>query len=415
MSKNICGIDFGTSNSTIGCLKANKPELIKIENNSKTIPSAVFYEDEYNEVVYGRKAIKYYKDNYEGRLLRSLKSVLGTSLMNDKTKVQKVNVLFTDIIYDFIKHLKTNAETIEQTNFDSVVLGRPINFVDNDEERNKLAENALHDIAIKAGFKNIKFQYEPIAASLKYEQSLTNEELVMIIDIGGGTTDISIVNLSPDFINIEDRSKHCLANYGVHIGGTDFDKHLSLNTAMPLLGYKQELSKGLHMPKFIYHDTATWHRINNIYTPEFKKSVLSFKNVLKDTYYNRLLDVINYKLASHIALLIEESKIELSKQDNTIKDLSVIEKGLDITITQKHLFDSIQTDLESINNAINITLQQAQVTKDDINSIFLTGGSSQMSLIKEYIKSIFPNTKIDNTDSLSSVGTGLVLDAVKSF
>jgi hypothetical chaperone protein len=415
MSNNICGIDFGTSNSTIGNFKDNKAQLIKIENNSPTIPSAVFYEEEYNETVYGRKAINYYKDNYQGRLLRSLKSVLGTSLMNDKTKVQKVNVLFTDIIYDFIKHLKDKAEHIEQANFDSVVLGRPINFVDNDEEKNKLAEQALYDIALKAGFKNIKFQYEPIAASLKYEQSLTNEELVMIIDIGGGTTDISIVNLSPSFIDIEDRSKHCLANHGVHIGGTDFDKHLSLNTAMPLLGYKQQLDKGLEMPKFIYHDTATWHRINNIYTPEFKRSILSFKNVLKEPYYNRLLDVIDYKLASHIALLIEESKIELSNKPNIIKDLSIIEKDLTANITQQHLIDSIQTDLESINKAITTTLKQAQVDKQDIHSIFLTGGSSQMSLIKTYIKSIFPNTRIDNTDSLSSVGTGLVLDAVKSF
>ena len=414
MSK-LCGIDFGTSNSTIGIQKNNQAELIKLEGNSSTIPSAVFYEDEENETVYGRAALRYYQEHYSGRLLRSFKSVLGTSLMEDKTLIRNAKIPFTDIIKDFIVHIKTQAELTEQQELESAIIGRPINFVDNDEVKNKLAQDTLESIAKQAGFKNVEFQYEPIAASLKYEQSLSNEELVLIIDIGGGTTDISVINLSPDFINHTDRSKHCLANYGVHIGGTDFDKHLSLESIMPLLGFKQPLSNGLVMPKHIYHDMSTWHRINNIYTPEFKRSVMQFRNTLEPLYYDRLLDTIEERLASSIALTVEESKIALSNEDYVIKDLSFIEHALATTISKDNLKDSISEDLNNIGKAIDQCLLQASITKQDINSIFLTGGSSQMELIRLYVHSLFPSTKIDNSDSLSSVGTGLVLDAIRKF
>jgi len=414
MSK-LCGIDFGTSNSTIGILKKNKAELIKLEGHSPTIPSAVFYEDEENETVYGRAALRYYQEHYSGRLLRSFKSVLGTSLMDDKTLIRNSKVPFTNIIKDFLVHIKTQAELTEQQELENAIIGRPINFVDNDEVKNKLAQDTLESIAKQAGFKNVEFQYEPIAASLKYEQSLTSEELVLIIDIGGGTTDISVINLSPDFINDSNRSKHCLANHGVHIGGTDFDKHLSLESIMPLLGYKQSLSNGLAMPKHIYHDMSTWHRINNIYTPEFKRSVMQFRNTLDSLYYDRLLDTIEDRLASSIALTVEESKIALSSEDYIIKDLSFIEKSLSATISKQNLKDAITEDLNRIGSAIDQCLLQAGITKQDINSIFLTGGSSQMELIRLYVHSLFPTTKIDNSDSLSSVGTGLVLDAIRKF
>jgi hypothetical chaperone protein len=408
MSK-LCGIDFGTSNSTIGIIKNNQAQLINIEGNSKTVPSAIFYEDEDMHTVYGKKALDYYQNHYSGRLLRSFKSVLGTSLMDDKTIIRNSKVPFTNIIQDFISHLKNQAENIENVNLDYAVIGRPINFVDNDDAKNTLAQKTLEDIAKKAGFKSVEFQYEPIAASLKYEQSLKNEELVLIIDIGGGTTDISVVNLSPEFIKIDDRSSHCLANCGVHIGGTDFDKHLSLKSFMPLLGY------GQNMPKHIYHDIATWHRINNIYTQEFKRSILQHKNKLNSMYFNRLNDVIDEKLASSIAINVEQSKINLSNNDDIAVNLNYIEKGLICNTSKQNLQQAIEHDLLRIGSTIDECLSQANITKNDINSIFLTGGSSQMSLIKIYIQSLFPNTKIDNADSLSSVGTGLVLDAMKKF
>lgn len=408
-TNNICGIDFGTSNSTIGILKNQKTELIKLEGHSSTIPSAIFYEDEDNEIVYGRTALRYYREHYSGRLLRSFKSVLGTGLMNEKTKVQKVKVPFTYIIQDFLQHIKSQAELIEQTELDYAVIGRPINFVDNDDAKNKLAQDTLKQIAKDAGFKDVQFQYEPIAASLKYEQSLNNEELVLIIDIGGGTTDISVINLSPKFIGIQDRSQHCLANHGVHIGGTDFDKHLSLHSIMPLLGSND------NMPKHIYHDIATWHRINNIYTPEFRKEIIHAKNKLSKAHYSRLIDILDERLASGIAFNVEEAKIELSNQEYVTKDLSFIEHSLQTTITQNDLLESINYDLTRIEKTIDECLGQAGITRKDINSIFLTGGSSQMQSIKDYVKYLFPTTKIDNSDSLSSVGTGLVLDAIKKF
>jgi hypothetical chaperone protein len=178
---------------------------------------------------------------------------------------------------------------------------------------------------------------------------------------------------------------------------------------MPLLGSLD------NMPKHIYHDLATWHRINNVYTPEFRKAIIQARSKLKPIHYTRLMNVLNERLASSIAFNVEESKIELSDNNHVVKDLSFIDNQLSTTITQDDLQHSIHNDLIRIGNTIDECLNQANVSKHDINSIFLTGGSSQMKLIKLYIQSLFPTTKIDNRDSLSSVGTGLVLDAIKRF
>ena len=169
------GIDFGTSNSAVGFVKNGSPCLVELEDARQTIPSAIFYDTEDDAMLFGNKAISFYMGGCEGRLLRSLKSILGSPLINESTDVGYKNIYFKDIIGSFIKHLKNRAESMVGHAVDSVVMGRPVRFVDSDEQADALAQKHLEEITRKAGFRDVLFQSEPIAAALDYEQSVNNK------------------------------------------------------------------------------------------------------------------------------------------------------------------------------------------------------------------------------------------------
>ena len=126
------GIDFGTSNSTVGFVEEGKPKLVPLEDGEVTMPSAVFFNFEDDRTYFGRRAIADYTDNVEGRLLRALKSVLGTSLINEKTRIKAHSIAFSDIIGSFLHYLKGSLEAAAGQPVDNIVLGRPVHFVDDD-------------------------------------------------------------------------------------------------------------------------------------------------------------------------------------------------------------------------------------------------------------------------------------------
>lgn len=413
---NFCGIDFGTSNSTLGCCVENQTKLINFENKSPTLPSAIFYEFDENKTVFGTKALNYYVEGYHGRLLRSFKSVLGTQLMNDYTQIRNARKTFINIIEDFLRYMKENAEKQQQCHLDSVVLGRPIHFIDDNPTQDIKAQHALEQAAKNVGFKHVEFQFEPIAASLKYEQSLSSEKIVLIVDIGGGTTDISVVRLSPERAKKIDRKDDCLANTGIHIGGTDFDKNLNLNNVMPHLGYKQPLKNGRIMPNHFYSDMTTWHRINQVYKQEFKLAVNSMRGDLQNPqHFTNLQKVVHEKLAFLIAMNVEQAKIDLSKTTELTQNFSFLEDNLHIKFTKSDLESTLVDKLDQIDKKISECILSAELNEKQIDAVFLTGGSSKMQIIKEFISNKFASIPVNNQDSLSSVGIGLTLDAKRKF
>lgn len=169
MSNVFCGLDFGTSNSTVGLVEGEKPRLAPVEDTKLTIPSAIFFSFEDNQTYYGRKGIEEYIEGAEGRLMRALKSVLGSSLAKDSTYIKSRQVAFIDILGMFINHLKTKDEEEAGQEIDRVVLGRPVQFVDDNPEADAEAQGQLEAAARKQGFRHIEFQFEPIAAALDYE------------------------------------------------------------------------------------------------------------------------------------------------------------------------------------------------------------------------------------------------------
>ena len=199
------GIDFGTSNSTVGWWRPDVEPLIALEDDKFTLPSVVFFNTEERRPAYGRQALHEYLDGYEGRLMRSLKSLLGSPLLKSETTVLGSALPFKDLLGLFIGQLKQRAEAAAGREFEQVVLGRPVYFVDDDTEADQEAQNTLVAVAQKLGFKDVSFQFEPIAAAFDYERGIQREELVLIVDIGGGTSDFSLVRLSPGRREVAER------------------------------------------------------------------------------------------------------------------------------------------------------------------------------------------------------------------
>lgn len=262
----VCGLDFGTSNSTIARLDSGGvPHLLKLEAGRETIPSVIFFGFEDDSLHFGRQAVAEYVTGADGRLMRSLKSVLGTSLIGDTTRVKAKSYGFLEILGIFIGELKRRAEAELFAPVDSVVCGRPVHFVDDDPVADAAAQEQLAGAVRAQGFRHVDFQFEPIAAALDYERQVSAERLALIVDLGGGTSDFSVVRVSPQRARSVDRGGDILSTAGVHVGGTDFDRLLSMAKVMPELGLGTVTRDGKrHLPVAPYYDLSTWHRINQI-------------------------------------------------------------------------------------------------------------------------------------------------------
>src|SRR3954469_10827517 len=312
-SMSICGLDFGTSNTTLGTLDGRAPVLVALEGEQTTIPSAMFYATDGN-VLIGRRAVAAYVEGTPGRLMRSLKSVLGTSLIEETTRLGRARLSFRDVIANYLGAIKRRAEQATGHELRNVVHGRPVHFVDNAPDAERKAEETLRVIARGIGFDQVTFQFEPIAAALDYERQITSEEVALIADIGGGTSDFSIVRLGPQRHGKVDRAADILANDGVRIGGTDFDQKLSLGVVMPLFGYRSPMKRpGLEVPSRYFHDLATWSSINRMYEPGVTAQIRPVRQEASEpALLDRLLRVIAEQRGHTLAMEVEEAKIALS-------------------------------------------------------------------------------------------------------
>ena len=331
MISSACGVDFGTSNSTVGWSRPDQRALLALEDGKTTLPSAIFFHDEDAEVSYGRAAISDYLAGYDGRLMRSMKSLLGSSLIDGSTEVQGRSIPFRVLLTRFIAELKRRAETAAGRDFTRAVLGRPVFFVDDNSAADQTAQDTLGEIARSVGFTDIEFQFEPLAAAFDYESQIDREELVLVIDIGGGTSDFSLIRLGPDRAGKADRRDDILAYGGVHIGGVDFDKQLSLAHVMPLLGLGSQLRSGKDVPSTQYGNLACWHTINQAYTRKAAEHFAYIRAEAGDREkIDLLLNLVKQRAGHWVAVQVEEAKIALSESPSARIDLSRIAPELGV-------------------------------------------------------------------------------------
>ncbi|MYN41107.1 Hsp70 family protein [Duganella sp. FT109W] len=411
-----CGVDFGTSNSTVGWVRPGHPVMLGLEEGKTTLPSVVFFNADDDEVTYGRAALADYLAGYEGRLMRSMKSLLGTSLIDGQTEVGGRALPFRMLLAQFIGELKKRAERAAGREFTSAVFGRPVYFIDDSKDNDQLAEDTLAEVARSVGFKDIAFQFEPIAAAFDYESQIDREELVLIADIGGGTSDFSLVRLSPERARKAERRDDILANGGVHIGGTDFDKYLSLSSIMPLLGYGSRLRNNSEVPSSYFFNLATWHTINQVYT---KKMWTQLSDLIRDSAeqekLGRLQRLIDERAGHWLAMKAEEGKIALSADAVVQLELDRLAPPVTLAL-RRELFDgAIDHLVGSVETTVQNLLRDAGVKPEDVDTVFFTGGSSGVRKLRERIGAVLPAARKVEGDLFGSIGAGLALDAVRKF
>lgn len=410
-----CGIDFGTSNSTLGIADATGARLIAVEGEAVTLPSAVFWETDGTPPRFGRAAITAYLDGEDGRLMRGLKSTLGSGLINDRTAVGTRSVSFREVLSRFLAHLRGVQEYVAP-GIDRLILGRPVHFVDDDPAADAAAVVALEEIARSCGWREVGFEFEPVAAALHYEQGVSHEEIVLIVDIGGGTSDVSVVRIGPAHRARQDRSDDILANDGIRVGGTDFDRLLSLAEALPHLGYLAPTRNGGTMPRHYWHDLATWHRINALYTARTAADLKALRHeAVEPALIDRMIRTVAGRHGHALLLRVEAAKIALSDSGAARLSMSDLTGGPNPVIRRAMFEAAVEAPLARIRGLLERVLRAAGVTRDQVGSVFLTGGSSGLPVLRSTVQSVLPGARIAMGDMLGSVGTGLALAAQRRF
>ena len=407
------GIDFGTSNSAIASAgEGGLARLLPLEGTATAMPTALFFNAEDRSTHFGREAVALYLAGVEGRLMRSLKSLLGSALMQEQTEVYDGLLSFEDIIARYLHELATRAEIELGQRPERAVIGRPVHFVDDDSKRDQRAEESLRQAARTAGFREVGFQLEPIAAAFDYEQRVSRESLILIADIGGGTSDFTVVRVGPDRIARPERSDDVLATTGVHIGGTDFDQRLNLERVMPAFGFRHLGPQGREVPSTVFFELSTWHLIRQ-QTPRAIRQTQQLRTNYSDMrLHDRLMRVLKQGDGHRIASAVEQAKIDASVQDADMQiDLGSAEAGLSATLTPLDMRQQLAALLETVMACAHACVQRAGLRSGDLDAIYLTGGSSALRPFQQALRRSFVGVPLIEGDLFGGVAAGLAYAA----
>ena len=454
----ISGFDYGTSNCAIGVIDpaTTKTRLLLLENNQPFLPSTLYafgreliceqvargitnetLRREYIEsrsinlsaarrfrreesipekdqcLFFGQEAFsEYFALPGEGYFVKSPKSFLGTSGVRDE-----YIRFFEDLVTVMMMNIKQCAETQAQTQLTHTVIGRPVNFQGlNAEKSNAQALAILETSAERAGFKSVEFLYEPIAAGLDFERQLTEDKKVLVIDIGGGTSDCAMVCMGPGHRDKADRQNDFIGHSGERIGGNDFDIQIAAKALLPLFGMNSFLKSGLPMPTQVYwnavstNDVGAQTEFNNLQTTLLMDRLLV--ETTEPALFKRFFKIRQQKLNQHVVASAEQAKIQLSKASQVEVPLDYVEEALSSEITFETMQEAVRGPLKQMIYIMNETIAQAGVQPD---LIYITGGSARSPVIRQVINEQIGDVEVIDGDHFGSVANGLTLWADKLF
>ncbi|WP_341232867.1 Hsp70 family protein [uncultured Sulfitobacter sp.] len=412
------GIDFGTSNSAAGYAIDGVPHLIDVESGENTLPTALFFDAEEKRIIYGRGAQKALIGGDEGRYMRALKSLLGTSLMRESRMLLGKRMDFIAIVASFLAELKNRAETATGQTFDRALSGRPVMFHSADAARNAQALTDLTECYHLAGFKDVRFMPEPEAAALANRAVLEPGDLGLIVDIGGGTSDFTL------FRQQGDAGIDILASKGLRLGGTDFDRELSLHHVMPHLGMGSQIkhvfgSETHAAPHAVFTDLATWQKIPFLYTREQRRAVDDLaKYAVEPDLLNRLVKVLEDELGHDIAFAVEAGKIAANDMAATAPPeikLDILERGLRVPLPPAMMAATLNEMANSIAQVATDLVAQTDLEPKDVNKLIFVGGSSLMGVIDMAMRRAFPQAELHRGAAMTAIVDGLAIAASDAF
>lgn len=442
------GFDYGSSNCAMGVLNEERVQLIPLEQGKHYLPSTLYthhsalvvdfvaqhlqgseHEHGYktarqpllntlariksdldlqagDETLFiGREAIsEYVQFPEEGYFVKSPKSFFGATGL----KQGQIN-FFEDIATAMILKIKQRAESSLGYTLSQTVIGRPVNFqAVGGEQSNQQAVGILTRAANRAGFKDVEFLYEPLAAGIDYESDLTQDQKVLVIDIGGGTSDCSFVQMGPSFRNKQQRDADFLAHSGKRVGGNDLDIALSYHGLMPLLGLGSTFKSGLPLPNQAFWQACKINDVNlqsQFYSAQhYRELSAQLRDVSAPDLYKRLIHLQQNKQGHQLVQQAEAAKIALSSSESFNCDLTFLDSSLDKDISINELALAVDDSISQIVTLAKQAIADANTTPD---VIYLTGGSAQSPLIKAALKTHLGDIKMVNGDHFGSVTAGL--------
>ncbi|MFD2741514.1 Hsp70 family protein [Sulfitobacter aestuarii] len=411
-------IDFGTSNSAAGFVQHTEARLIGIETDAQTMPTALFFDAEERRVVYGRAAQEALIGGDDGRYMRALKSLLGTSLMRESRLLLGQRLDFIAIIGRFLAEVKSRAEAVSGLRFERALSGRPVLFHSADPTRNSQALVDLQECYHAAGFNDVRFMAEPEAAARANRDALAPGDLGLIVDIGGGTSDFTLFR-QEGAADIE-----ILASHGLRLGGTDFDRELSLSQVMPHLGMGSEVRHmfGSHThtaPNGIFSDLATWQKIPFLYTRESRRLAQDLaRHAVEPEKLGLLLRALEEELGHDIAFAVEDAKIAANDRQASAPPeirLDMLERGLRLPLPAALMGATLAEMAARIAAAARATVEQAGREPEEVSKLIFVGGSSLMSVVDMAMHRAFPQAEAHRGAALTAIADGLTLASVSAF
>ncbi|MFT5785288.1 MAG: putative chaperone protein [Ascidiaceihabitans sp.] len=405
----VLGIDFGTSNSAAGYVRDGKPQLIKLVGQETTMPTTFFFDFETRRTLIGEPANQALLEGMDGRFMRALKRVLGTTLMHEKRQILNKRITFVEIIAGFLREIKMRAEADTGLTFDSVISGRPVVFHGMNDPREQQAEDDLRACYLAAGFKEVAFMAEPEAAAIASGALEQSGEVGLIVDIGGGTSDFSLFRSGNDGVDI-------LANHGVRIGGTDFDRAINIDRVMPLMGkgtvLRKWIGKGTSpVPHAIFNDMATWEKIPFLYTAQNRRLVAEMAQLSHEPEkLNRMAAILEDELGHELAFAVERGKIAANSGDaKSVIDLGLVERGLSAQLPTEALASVLSEYSQALHRGAQETLVLAGLEAKDVERVIYVGGSSLLTMVSDTMKAQFPDAEHSFTEVFTAVTDGLAL------
>ncbi|MFT6228630.1 MAG: putative chaperone protein [Paracoccaceae bacterium] len=412
MTQATLGIDFGTSNSAAGIMSGGAPKRIALEPGAATIPTAVFFDADTCRTLMGDAANAALLDGEEGRYMRALKSVLGTSLMRETRRLPGRSLTFIEIIAEFLSAVKTRAEATEGRTFPRALSGRPVHFHSHDAVRDARALADLTECYLLAGFEDVAFMNEPEAAALS-SGGLAAGETGLIVDIGGGTSDFSVFRAAGDGIEI-------LASNGVRVGGTDFDKSVSIEHVMPMLGrgtdIRRDMGPGVHAaPISMFNELASWEKIPFLYTAQSRRDAEAMRRLaVEPEKFARLCRVLNHELGHDLAFAAERGKIAANHAGGAAIDLGKIERGLCAPITPASLAHATAPHAARIAACAVETLAMAGLPASAVDAVIFVGGSSLMHAVTGAMERLLPGATLRHSNAFTAVIDGLAIASART-
>jgi hypothetical chaperone protein len=404
----VCGFDFGTSNSAVALPSGEVLKLDGLALQPKLFRSVLFFPEDSNETLAGHEAVMRYQEDNAGRFMQSMKTWLPSASFT-RTLLRGKALSLEELIAVFLQRVRTLVSDSLGQQFDGVVLGRPARF-SADAVADARAEDRLRKAAGIAGFQQVRFLFEPIAAALAYEATLSQDATVLVADFGAGTSDLTLMRLGPSHRGRGERRTDVLASAGVYVGGDRFDAAIMKSKLLKYFGQGSTYEVGqkrMPMPTYISSRLLSWNEMSLIREKKTRELIdMMLKTSDRKPAIEALHDLVMYNLGFRLYRAIESAKVRLSTDESAPIDFEDERVCIHETITRAEFEAAtthLITELEECTDGL-----MATVPADlHIDSVFLTGGSSHIPVVRRLFARKFGEDKIRTADAFTSVAEGL--------